>query len=86
MARTLEAQLTTARMLLAQFMVQLDEYEHMTDDDRRTTPRGQDLSTRINGLREGHQTWKTRVTELEHELGIEPGTEITHAQPSNPSS
>lgn len=67
MGRDLEAQLRTARMLLAQFIVQIEEFEGMNRRARRT-PRGRDLAARIDGLREGHAKWTGRVTELEAAL------------------
>lgn len=67
MTRTPEAQLTTARMLLAQFIVQIEEFEAMNREERRT-PRGRDLANRIDGLREGRATWEKRVAELEAEV------------------
>lgn len=69
--RPAEAQLTTARMLLAQFIVQIEEYEAMNREQRRT-PRGRDLSSRIVGLREGREKWQTRVDELEEQIGDQP--------------
>lgn len=66
--RTPEAQLTTARMLLAQFIVQIEEFEGMNREQRRS-PRGKDLTARIDGLRQGHATWMARVAELETQIG-----------------
>lgn len=57
MTRSTQAQLTTARMLLAQFVMQIEEHE--------TTGTHAD---RIDGLRAGHATWEARVNELESEL------------------
>lgn len=75
--RTPEAQLTTARMLLAQFITQIEEFEGMNREQRRT-PRGRDLSSRIGGLRDGRGKWAARVAELEaqttnHEIGSRHG-------------
>lgn len=66
--RTPEAQLTTARMLLAQFIVQIEEFEGMNREQRRTD-RGRDLSSRIQGLRAGRKKWADRVAELEAQIG-----------------
>lgn len=63
--RTATAQLLTARLLLAQFDAQLDEYDAMNRDARRGTPRGRDLSARLAGLRQGRAKWAARVRELE---------------------
>lgn len=64
MTRPSDAQLATARMLLAQFAAQIAEYEGMNREQRRT-PRGRDLASRIQGLRAGHRKWTDRVAELE---------------------
>lgn len=66
--RTPDAQLTTARMLLAQFITQIEEFEDMNREQRRTD-RGRDLSSRIDGLREGHAKWTATVAELEAQIG-----------------
>ena len=71
MSRDLKAQLTTARMLLAQFITQIEEFEGMNREQRRT-PRGRDLTARIDGLREGHATWTKNVADLEAQLQPEP--------------
>ncbi|WP_136053432.1 hypothetical protein [Microbacterium sp. K5D] len=68
--RPVEAQLTTARLLLAQFIAQLDEYAAMNREARRT-PRGRDLSARLDGLKEGHEKWAAKVAELEARLATE---------------
>ncbi|GGD33230.1 hypothetical protein GCM10010915_12030 [Microbacterium faecale] len=65
--RPAEAQLSTARMLLAQFITQIDEFEDMNRQQRRT-PRGRDLASRIYGLREGRAKWQARVVELEAQI------------------
>ena len=65
-----EAQLTTARLLLAQFIAQLDEYAVMNREARRT-PRGLDLSARLDGLKEGREKWAKKVDELEARLATE---------------
>lgn len=57
MSRTPEAQLTTARMLLAQFIVQIEEHEATGAH-----------ADRIDGLREGRATWEKRVAELEAQV------------------
>ncbi len=62
--RSVGAQLTTARMLLAQFEAQLAEYADMNREARRTV-RGRDLAARLSGLMEGREMWSARVTELE---------------------
>lgn len=63
--RSATAQLLTARVLLAQFDAQLDEYAAMNRGTRRGTARGQDLTRRLTGLREGRAKWAARVRELE---------------------
>jgi len=68
--RPAEAQLTTARMLLAQFITQIEEFDGMNREQRRT-PRGRDLSSRIVGLREGREKWQARVDELEPQAEAE---------------
>ena len=68
--RPVKAQLTTARLLLAQFIAQLDEYAAMNREDRRT-PRGRDLSARLDGLKEGREKWAKKVDELEARLATE---------------
>lgn len=70
--RPLEAQLATARILLAQYAVQIDEYDGMNREQRRT-PRGKDLSSRIVGLRAGLKKWTTRATELEAQISDADG-------------
>lgn len=68
--RPLEAQLATARILLAQYAVQIDEYDGMNREQRRS-PRGGDLSSRIVGLRTGLKKWMTRAAELEAAIEAE---------------
>lgn len=68
--RPVKAQLTTARLLLAQFIAQLDEYAVMNREARRT-PRGLDLSARLGGLKEGREKWAKKVDELEARLATE---------------
>lgn len=65
--RPLRAQLATARMLLGQYPAQIDEYEGMNREQRRS-PRGRDLASRITGLRAGPRKWMTRAAELEAAL------------------
>lgn len=72
--RPLEAQLATARMLLAQYAAQIDEYDGMNREQRRSD-RGRDLSSRITGLRAGLKTWMTRAAELEKAIADAPGGE-----------
>lgn len=62
--RTATAQLTTARILIAQFEAQITEYETMNWEARRT-PRGRDLAQRLPGLRDGLTTWRARAQKLE---------------------
>lgn len=66
--RTPEAQLATARMLLAQFIQQIEEFEGMNREQRRSI-RGRDLSSRFQGLRAGRKKWAARVAELEAQIG-----------------
>ena len=68
--RPVRAQLTTARMLLAQFIAQLDEFAAMNREARRT-PRGRDLAERLGGLKEGRTKWAARVADLEARLATE---------------
>ncbi|NYF29025.1 MULTISPECIES: hypothetical protein [unclassified Microbacterium] len=68
--RPVKAQLTTARLLLAQFIAQLDEYAAMNREARRT-PRGRDLSARLGGLKDGREKWAAKVDELEARLATE---------------
>ena len=68
--RPVKAQLTTARLLLAQFIAQLDEYAAMNREARRT-PRGRDLSARLDGLKEGREKWAKKVDELEARMATE---------------
>ena len=68
--RPVTAQLTTARLLLAQFIAQLDEYAAMNREARRT-PRGRDLSARLDGLKDGREKWAAKVDELEARLATE---------------
>lgn len=72
-ARPARAQLTTARVLLAQFNDQIAEFESMNREARRS-PRGRDLTARIDGLRTGQAKWAARVTELEQLILTEGGT------------
>ncbi|TQL46687.1 hypothetical protein FB562_2211 [Homoserinimonas aerilata] len=65
--RDARRQLSTARMLLAQFIVQIDEFEALNREQRRT-PRGRDLANRIDALRTGHATWTKNVTDLEAQI------------------
>lgn len=65
--RSPQAQLTTARLLIAQFTAQITEYEAMNREQRRT-PRGRDLTSRIDGLHQGLRTWETRAAELEAQI------------------
>lgn len=57
------SQLTTAMLLVAQFEAQIAEHDTMTREQRRT-PRGRDLTSRIDGLHQGLATWRHRVTIL----------------------
>lgn len=68
--RPVTAQLTTARLLLAQFIAQLDEYAAMNREARRT-PRSRDLSARLDGLKDGREKWAAKVDELEARLATE---------------
>lgn len=68
--RSTKAQLGTAKFLLAQFIAQIDEFEAMNREQRRT-PRGRDISSRMDGLREGRAKWSERVRVLEARLADE---------------
>jgi hypothetical protein len=63
-ARSAAEQLGTARIILAQLHTQIEEWEGM-NRERRRTPHGRDLGNRIDGLRELRLTWATRAAELE---------------------
>lgn len=65
--RPAEAQLSTARYLLAQFIAQIEEYEALNREGRRT-PHGRDLGKRLDGLRAGRAKWQARVDELVAEI------------------
>lgn len=69
-----EAQLATARMLLVQCAAQIDEYDGMNREQRRTA-RGKDLASRIVGMRAGLRKWMTRAAELEAAIGAAKETE-----------
>ncbi len=56
-------QLSTARLIVAQFQAQIDEFEGMNRASRRT-PRGRDLAARMEGLRVGLRTWTQRVSDI----------------------
>lgn len=60
----------TERPVKAQFIAQLDEYAAMNREARRT-PRGRDLSARLDGLKEGREKWAKKVGELEARLATE---------------
>lgn len=57
MSRGVEEQLRTARMLLAQFIVQIEEHEKTGAH-----------ADRVDQLREGHAKWTERVAELEGQV------------------
>lgn len=63
--RTAKAQLSTARMLLAMFDEQLREWRRMGAKQRRSTARGRDLASRLDGLNAGRAKWAARVADLE---------------------
>lgn len=74
MSRTLPAQLTTAKLLLAQFVMQTSEYDtHMegtVEEKAEAISSGRfdpTIIDRIDGLRTGLATWAAKVAELEHE-------------------
>lgn len=67
-------QLVTARMLLALFENQLAEYDRMDREQRRSTPRGRDLTARLPGLKSGQATWARRVAALETQIAAEGDT------------
>lgn len=69
--RTPQAQLTTARLLLAQFEEQITEWRHMSPQRRRRTVRGKDLTARMDGLKAGRERWAARVAELEAQVATE---------------
>lgn len=57
MSRGVDEQLRTARMLLAQFIVQIEEHDETGAH-----------ADRIDQLREGHAKWTARVAELEAQV------------------
>ena len=63
--RSVKAQLSTARLLLAQFDQQLAEWRHMSPARRKRTVRGRDLARRMDGLKAGREKWAARVADLE---------------------
>lgn len=65
--RTIKAQAVTAALLLAQFDEQIREHDAMNRDQRRT-PRGRDLESRIDALRQGKATWSHRLRVLQSQL------------------
>jgi hypothetical protein len=65
--RSFAARLTTARMLLALFIAQIDEFGAM-DEEARRSERGRDLESRIDKLREGRAQWAKRVAKLEAQV------------------
>lgn len=65
--RSLPQQLATARFLLAQFRVQLDEYKAMSKG-QRMSPRGLEISARLSGLAAGEKKWAARVSVLERRI------------------
>ncbi|MGB3413621.1 MAG: hypothetical protein WBA28_02785 [Microbacteriaceae bacterium] len=72
--RSLEAQLTTAKMILAQFITQISEYEAMNREQRRS-PKGRAFAERMDGLREGHDQWADRVRILEQQIAERSNSE-----------
>lgn len=71
--RSVKAQLSTARMLLAQFDQQLAEWAHMSPSRRKRTVRGRDLRARLDGLKAGRAKWAARVADLEARDTAEAG-------------
>jgi hypothetical protein len=63
-------QLVTAKMLVAMFEAQLTEYADMSEHERTHTERGQDLTTRLPGLHQGHTQWTQRVQTLEDHIAL----------------
>lgn len=64
-------QLVTARMVLALFDNQLSEYDRMNREQRRSTPRGRELTARLHGLKQGRATWARKVAALETQIAAE---------------
>ncbi|WP_336647537.1 hypothetical protein [Microbacterium sp. MMO-10] len=73
--RSTLTQLTTARLILAQFKAQIGEWESMGEKRRRRSVRGRDLGARIGGLHKGHAKWTQRVADLEAKAAAEAGAE-----------
>lgn len=69
--RSLRAQLSTARLLVAQFELQLTEWDNMGAKRRKRTVRGRDLASRLDGLRAGHAKWVARASDLEARIALE---------------
>lgn len=69
--RPLIAQLTTARLLVAQFEEQIAEWDAMGAKRRTRSPRGRDLASRIDGLHEGLATWTQRAAGIEARIAAE---------------
>ena len=72
--RSAQAQLATARLLVAQFEAQIGEWESMGEKRRRRSVRGRDLSARIDGLRTGLAKWTQRAADLEARVAAEEET------------
>lgn len=68
--RSVTAQLSTARWLLAQFEAQLNELAGMNREARRTA-RGRELVARRQGLKDGREKWAARANDLEARAGDE---------------
>lgn len=69
--RSLAAQLSTARYLIAMFEAQIEEHDAMGVKRRRRTVRGKDLSARIDGMREGHAKWVGIAADLEARIAAD---------------
>lgn len=63
--------LLTAATLVALFENQLNEYARMSDAEKRSTPRGRDLTGRLPALREGHSKWVKRRDALREQIKTE---------------
>lgn len=75
--RTLEAQLSTALLVWAQFVEQLTEWEQMGAKRRKRTARGRDLASRLDGLHAGRAKWEAKVADLQARIAAQADADTT---------
>lgn len=73
--------LLTASTLVALFENQLTEYARMSEAERRSTPRGRDLTDRLPGLRQGHDKWVRRRAALIEQIKTEDAQKAQNGEP-----